>query len=244
MSDLGNDDTGMDEENGGEHKLLREFAHEIRTPLNAMLGFSALLKGDIGAKPPGESEVKDYAQRINTSTKRLLQICERVLDEAVQGHPVVRKEKVDFSKFCVEIVQVFEADAKEHDLNLNYTIADNFPIMNTDPVILYEMLSNLISNAIKFTPKGGMISVKGEVSFKDEDLILIVQDTGKGIPATIMMSMIKGGGMTTSYAHSERKGWGQGIQFVKEKAALLGGTLDIENAMNGGTVACIRLPRE
>lgn len=227
-----------------EMRLLREFAHEIRTPLNAMLGFSGMLKRGATPQPLSEDQVYDYAERVNTATRRLLEVCERVLDEAVKGHPVVRKEDIDFHAFCPEIIRTFEMDAEEQGVTLTYTIANDFPVLHTDPVIFYEIMTNLISNAIKFTPKGGLVSVKGERDYKDDGLILIVQDTGKGIPTTILMSLMKGGTVTTSYAHSNRKGWGQGIQLVQEKVQLLGGTLEIENAMSGGTVACIRMPKK
>jgi len=227
-----------------ELELLREFAHEIRTPLNAMLGFSAMMKPGALPQPLSEDRIFDYADRINASTRRLLQVCERVLDQAVQGQTTVHKEDVDFKTFCPEIIRTFEVDAEERGITLNYSIADDFPVLHTDPVVLYEIMSNLLSNAIKFTPKGGVVTVKGERDYKNNGLILIVQDTGKGIPATILMSLMKGGAVTTSYAHSDRKGWGQGIKFVHDKVKLLGGTLEIENAMSGGTVACIRMPAQ
>lgn len=222
--------------------LLREFAHEIRTPLNAMLGFSAMMKKGALPEPLSQEQQFDYADRINGATRRLLEICERVLDEAVKGHAVVNKQDVDFNAFCPEIIGTFEIDAAEQGVTLSYTIDDDFPVLYTDPVVLYEIMSNLISNAIKFTPRGGLVMVKGHRDHKNQGLILIIQDTGKGIPTTILMSLMKGGAVTTSYAHSNRKGWGQGIQIVSEKVALLGGQLEIENAMNGGTVACIRMP--
>ncbi|HEY9080023.1 HAMP domain-containing sensor histidine kinase [Magnetovibrio sp.] len=225
-----------------EMELLREFAHEIRTPLNAMLGFSAMMKKGALPQPLSEDRIFDYADRINVSTRRLLQVCERVLDQAIQGQASVNKEDIDFHSFCPEIIRTFEVDAQERGITLNYAIAEDFPVLHTDPVVLYEIMSNLISNAIKFTPKGGVVTVKGERDYKNDGLILIVQDTGKGIPATILMSLMKGGAVTTSYAHSDRKGWGQGIKFVHDKVKLLGGTLEIENAMSGGTVACIRMP--
>lgn len=227
-----------------ESKLLREFAHEIRTPLNSLMGFSAMMKRGGTPNPLSQEQIYDFSERINTATRRLLEICERVLDESIKGEPVIQKTDVDFNAFCPEIVRTFEHDATEQGLILNYAIAEDFPILYTDPVILYEVMSNLLSNAIKFTPKGGMVTVKGERDYRNQGLILIVQDTGKGIPATILMSLMKGGQVTTSFAHSSRKGWGQGIQFVQEKVELLGGTLEIENAMAGGTVACIRLPAE
>ena len=230
----------MTELNKTEKDVLREFAHEIRNPLNAMIGFSALMKESGGTI--SEEQRVDCATRINNATKRLLQICERVLDETITGRQVVHKEPVNFDSFCEEIVATFSVDAEEQGVKLTYNIANDFPVMQTDPVLLYEVMTNLISNAIKFTPKGGLVMVKGEVSYKSEALILVVQDTGKGIPTTILMSMMKGERVTTSYAHTHRKGWGLGMQTAQEKAKLLGGTLEIENAMGGGTVACVRIP--
>lgn len=227
--------------NKSDKEILRHFAHEIRNPLNALLGYSQILKGDGGVELSAE-RVREYAECMNVATKRLLQVCERVLDEAIKGAAVVKKERVDFHEFCGEIVQTFDFDAKEQGVRLTYDIAADFPVLHTDPVLLYEIMSNLIGNAIKFTPKGGMVAVKGEVNYKNEALILIVQDTGKGIPTTILRSLMKGERVTTTFAHSHRRGWGEGMMLVQEKAQLLGGELEIESALGGGTVACIRLP--
>ncbi|MFC1673286.1 sensor histidine kinase [Pseudomonadota bacterium] len=227
-----------------DREILREFAHDIRTPLNAMLGFSSLLKGDLGNKAIPQEQVLDFAERMNAATRRLLQLTERALDQVVEGCEVVRKEDVDFTAFAEEIVRTFEVDAKAKGVTLSYAIADDFPILYTDPVVLFEVLSNLLSNAIKFTPKGGLVTVKGELDYQSNGLILVVQDTGKGIPATIMMGLMKGEAVTTSFAHTQHKGWGMGMGIVHEKVRLLGGAFEIQNAPNGGTVACIRMPND
>lgn len=226
-----------------EMELLREFAHEVRTPLTAMIGYTSYLKGGNGIQLSAEQS-QDFAQRLHASTKRLLQITERVLDEAITGKPKVKKEKVDFTAFCDEIIKTFEADAEARGIKLVQEIADNFPILYTDPVLLYEMLSNLMANALKFTPKGGTVKVKGDVDIHSRGIILVIQDTGSGIPASVLMRMLQGASTTTTSARTEQKGWGQGIQMVREKAKLLGGMLEIDNAPQGGTVACIRMPKD
>lgn len=226
-----------------ELELLREFAHEVRTPLTAMLGYTTFLKGD-GEVELTADQAKDFASRLHTSTTRLLQITERVLDEAVSGRPKVMKEDVNFTALCDEIIKTFEADAEARGVQLVQEISDNFPLLYTDPILLFEMLTNLLSNALKFTPKGGTVKVKGEVDIHNNGVILVIQDTGSGIPASILMHLMQGTSTTTSSAHAEQKGWGQGIQMVREKAELLGGLLEIDNAPNGGTVACIRLPKD
>ncbi len=224
-----------------ELELLREFAHEIRTPLTAMLGYTTYLKnGKNSAMSPGQCE--DYAKRLHSSTKRLLQITERVLDEAVRGAPRVIIEQVDFHVFANELMQTFEAFAAERGIGFEYSISDDFPILKTDPVLLYEMMTNLISNALKFTPRGGKVIIKGDVDMNDDGIILVIQDSGKGIPAPILMRMMHGETTTRSSHYVETKGWGTGVELVRQKAKLLGGRLEIQNAPVGGTVACIRFP--
>lgn len=231
----------MTNDSKSDRDLLREFAHEIRNPLNALMGYSGMIMGQ-GQIQPSPEQVADYAERINTATRRLLEVCERTLDESLKGRRIVKAEPLDFHAFCPEIVKTFEAEAEERGIKLTYEIAEDFPVMHTDPVVLYEVMSNLIGNAVKFTPKGGNVTVKGEVSYKNEALILVVQDTGKGIPTTILRSLMKGEAATTTFAHSHRKGWGQGMQITLEKVKLLGGELQIDSALGGGTVACVRLP--
>ncbi|MCW8915758.1 MAG: HAMP domain-containing histidine kinase [Magnetovibrio sp.] len=224
-----------------EQELLREFAHEIRTPLTAMLGYTTFLKNTKNvAVSPEQSE--DYAKRLHSSTKRLLQITERVLDEAVRGAPRVVIENVDFRVFANELMLTFEALAKERGIEFEQTIADNFPILSTDPVLLYEVMTNLISNALKFTPRGGKVIIKGDVDVNDDGIILIIQDSGKGIPPSILMRMMHGETTTHSSRYVETNGWGAGVQLVRQKTKLLGGSLEIQNAPVGGTVACIRFP--
>lgn len=223
--------------------LLREFAHEVRTPLTAMLGYTTFLKGE-GAVELKPEQAQDFAERLHASTMRLLQITERVLDEAVNGTPTVKKEKINFTKFSDEIIKTFEADAEARGVKLVQEIVDNFPIIYSDPVILYEIMSNLVFNALKFTPKGGVVKIKGEVDVHNNGIILVVQDTGSGIPASILMRMLQGTATTTSSAQAEEKGWGQGIQIVRQKIRLLGGMLEIDNAPQGGTVACLRIPND
>ena len=226
-----------------ENELLREFAHEIRTPLTAMIGYTSFLRRAEKVKL-SENQAQDYAQRLHISTKRLLEITERVLDEAVRGEPRVVKQKVDFKQFAEELLQTFEGLAQERGVDLVLDISKKFPELYTDPVLLYEMMTNLISNALKFTPRGGKVKIKGEVDIHNEGIILVIQDTGKGIPASILMRMMQVEEARNISAVSEQRCWGQGVNLVRQKAKLLGGRLEIENAPQGGTVACIRLPKD
>lgn len=226
-----------------EKELLREFAHEIRTPLTAMIGYTSFLRKTDKVKL-SEDQAQDYAERLHTSTKRLLEITERVLDEAVRGAPRIVKQKIDFRPFADELLKTFEGLAGERGVELVLDISNKFPPLFTDPVLLYEMMTNLISNALKFTPRGGKVKIKGEVDIRNEGIILVIQDTGKGIPASILMRMMQVEDAPAISAVSEQRCWGQGVNLVRQKAKLLGGRLEIENAPQGGTVACIRLPKD
>ncbi|MEG3618440.1 hypothetical protein V5T82_08250 [Magnetovibrio sp. PR-2] len=119
-------------------------------------GCFEMIRGEGGVKPSSD-QIDDYAGHIGNASQVMLQICERVLDESIQGHPILKKQDVDFHMFCPEIVQTFEAEARCSGVDLSYVIEDGFPVLYTDPVVLFEIMSNLIGNALKFTPKGGRL---------------------------------------------------------------------------------------
>jgi len=230
-------------DNDLELALLREFAHEIRTPLNAMLGFSAMMKPGALPQPLSEERIFDYADRINVSTRRLLQVCERVLDQAVQGQVIVQKEDIDFHTFCPEIIRTFEVDAESRGITLNYTIADDFPILHSDPVVLYEIMSNLLSNAIKFTPQGGNIDFSAHQE-DDGALTIIVSDSGYGIPPDKQQTILEPFEQVSDIYTRNHEGSGMGLFLVNSLVTLHGGSLSIDSEVDTGTTITIRLPAE
>ncbi|MEQ8666342.1 MAG: HAMP domain-containing sensor histidine kinase [Rhodospirillales bacterium] len=227
-------------EDSAYRENLRDFAHEIGTPLNAMIGYVQLAQKELesGGDP---SKLADYLETIEQSTVRLLRICEHVLDDAIAGAHKVHKVVVNAVVLCEEVLSTFTEMAKKRGIDVVSDFPEDFPTVPTDPVLVGQVMTNLVSNAIKFTPPGGTITVKGEVDAEDNMMILMVRDTGKGIPASLMLQVRNGKKIATQSEHGD-KGWGRGIQIATEIAERLGGELTFAPASTGGTVVRFLLP--
>lgn len=227
-------------ERRSDNDVLRDFAHEIRTPLNGMLGYSQMIEIALNDGVDAD-KIGAYNENFKTATLRLLQICERVLDEAVSGETVVARQAVDGHELATSIVDTFKALAMQRGIDLTCEFPKDFPQLNTDPLLLGQALSNLVSNAIKFTPKGGSVKVRGERSNDDKALIFVVQDTGDGIPADLLLRMRRGEYVSTAHYH-DHKGWGRGLRIADGLCTSIGASLSFEPARTGGTVAMITIP--
>ncbi|MBO6948059.1 MAG: HAMP domain-containing histidine kinase [Rhodospirillales bacterium] len=223
-----------------ENDVLRDFAHEIRTPLNGMLGYSQMIEIALNEGADAE-KIGACNENFKTATLRLLQICERVLDEAVSGEAVIAREPVDGHELATSVVDTFKALAMQRGIELTCDFPSDFPQLHTDPLLLGQALSNLVSNAIKFTPKGGSVKVRGERSNDDKALIFVVQDTGDGIPADLLLRMRRGEYVSTAHYH-DHKGWGRGLRIADGLCKNIGASLSFEPARTGGTVAMITIP--
>ena len=218
-----------------------KLAHEIKNPLTAIIGFTQVMS-DHSRENVTVQQMRNWAEIVHESALGLSQICERVLEEEHANSSIVKIESVDFNEFGKNIVAQFQEEAKNKGVSLNLKISDNFPILQTDPVLLSQMLNNMISNAIKFTPKGGSVNVNGEVDLNSNALILVVQDTGQGIPSDILMALRRGEQVTTSSDSTKYKGWGIGMKVINENAQKLDCNFELYCPKEKGTVALLKFP--
>lgn len=130
-----------------------EFSHEIKTPLNAILGYVDMMQMEIHG-PLGHPKYIEYANIVQTASQHLLQLCGQ-LDTDQTDSPEILEEDVDVRQTINNVTVLFEPLAKNRGIELNSEIGGNFPILQTDPIRLNQILINLVSNAIKYTPKGG-----------------------------------------------------------------------------------------
>lgn len=229
------------EEDSPYREYLRDFAHEIGTPLNAMIGYAQLARHTL-EKDADLEKMKEYVDIIEQSTVRLLRICEHVLDDAVSGEQKVNKVDVDAVLLCDEVISTFTEMARKRRIEMKSHFPDSFPMVNTDPVLVGQVMTNLISNAIKFTPPGGTINVRGEVDHNNEVMILMVRDTGEGISSSLLKQVMSKEKLASSEGHHGDKGWGRGLQIAQHIVERLGGDLAFAPATNGGTVVRFSLP--
>jgi len=222
-------------------EFLANMSHELRTPLNAIIGFSDIVKGAMFG--PLQSKYQDYAKDINDSGKHLLRIISDILDISK-----VEAGKLDIDQEHVDLIEIISAcemmlgdRISEAGLSLTYNIATTIPDLYADPMRLKQILMNLLTNAIKFTPEGGDISVSA-ISRDDGSVSLVVADSGIGIAEEdIAMVLEKFGQVREGHTHAH-EGAGLGLALVKSLMERHQGTLEIKSKVGDGTTVTVTFP--
>ena len=219
-------------------EFLANMSHEIRTPLNAIVGFVNLIKDEnIGVK------ALDYVKIIDKSSKSLLSIIEDILDFSKIESGKLDIDKVDFNtkdEFEI-IIHLFTAKAKEKNIYLSLYLDDNLPkAINTDPLRIKQVISNLISNAVKFSNEGRNIEVK--INYNNNLLNVNVKDEGKGIAADKLTHIFEAFGQEDSSTTREFGGTGLGLSISSELIKLLGGELKVKSKLGVGSEFYFSIP--
>ena len=218
---------------------IKDFAHEIRSPLGVLVGYGKMV-AEAGKRELTIEQVEEYGGAIHAAAIRVGRVCERILEEETAGSAVIRKERVDFRQVTENMVQAFSPAARERGVNLKVDIDDNFPVLQADPVLLEQIISNLVTNAIKFTKRGGTVEMRGKLDVANRAVMLVIQDDGKGIPSHLLMRLMQGERVSTQTKGLD-KGWGRGIQIVRDIADKMNAKIDIASEPGRGTVVSLRL---
>ena len=162
--------------------FLANMSHELRTPLNSVIGFSELMYDELPGKL--NDKQKEYVKDIWESGKHLLNVINDVLDVAKLDANKMELESIDVApaQFLNDILTLMRPKAQEKGLALDVEFASRLPeLVQTDPTRLRQILLNLLGNAVKFSPAGGV--VRAGVTPRGEDWVGTVEDQGPGIPA-------------------------------------------------------------
>jgi len=226
-----------------QHYLsISEIAHDIKNPLTAMIGYIAIMQSET-LGPIGQEKYKPCINTLHVSANRLLGICESLLGDNLDSvNDDSFKQVVNVGQLIDEIEDLFQAQAKDRGINLKSSVNDNFPDLRTDPNALYRALMNLVSNAIKFTPRGGKVEIVAEVDKKDGAVIMVVRDSGVGMTLGQIENVIRSHESTVS-PHGD-VGTGHGLAIVNRIVRDLGGSVDIVSTENLGTKVKLRIPKE
>jgi two-component system cell cycle sensor histidine kinase PleC len=223
--------------------LLAITSHELRTPLNAILGFSEILVKEMFG-PLANDRYREYAQIIHKSGSHLLDLINDLLDMSKldAGKLALHFESVDVLKVIIDCVRRVETQAQKSHVGISVTLYDSIGYLRGDDKRLHQMLLNLLSNALKFTPEGGEIRV---CAFRRGDSIAIsVSDTGIGIKPDDLPKVLEPFGQIDSALGRKHEGTGLGLPLTKDLAELHGGSLFIESREDIGTTATILIPME
>jgi cell cycle sensor histidine kinase DivJ len=228
----------VQDESAARASFLANASHELRTPLNAIIGFSDCMVGEMFG--PLSPRYREYACDIKTSGQLLLGIVNDVLDfTQLNGVAEIPLEPLKAGEALTGAVRMLREYAKEDDIRVDFIDCSNGVVVLATEKALCQILLNLGSNAVKFSPPRSTVSIL--LQRRAEYLELVVRDNGLGIPA----DKIRFIGQPFFQAHqatARRPGSGLGLAIVKKLVERLGGELVIDSAVGVGTRATVRLP--
>ncbi len=230
--------------NKAKSRFLATMSHELRTPLNAIMGFSEVMEKEL-LGPIGSDIYREYSSNIYSSGNHLLHIINEILDlsRIEAGRYDLHEETIhltDIAEDCERLVKI-RADAK--GLTIVEDFAPDLPQIWADPRALRQICLNLLSNALKFTPKGGRITITVGHA-EDGGQMLSVRDSGPGIPKDEIPRVLQAFGQGSLAHESAEGGTGLGLPIVQNLIQLHGGTFDLKSELRKGTEVIITLPRQ
>jgi two-component system, cell cycle sensor histidine kinase DivJ len=233
--------TEAEKANAAKSLFLATMSHELRTPLNAIIGFSEMLTNE-EAMNLDAARRRDYAQLINDSGQHLLSVVNGILDmsKIETGKFEIAPEPIAIGPVITGCCDLLALKARDAGVELIVRIGDRLPELTADKRALKQILLNLVSNAIKFTDRGGRVTVT--VHLEGRAVALSVEDTGVGIAEQDLPRL--GDPFFQARGSYARRydGTGLGISIVKGLVDLHGGNMEIRSRLGEGTRIIVRLP--
>ena len=222
-------------------EFLAAMSHELRTPLNAILGFSDIMRNQY-LGPLGADQYVEYVEDIHKSGNHLLSLLSDLLDisSIEAGKMVITRVAVAVEEIVMDCLKIVAEQARGKGVELVHTIAEPMPDLLADRRSIKQILLNLLNNAIKFTPEGGLVSLTAAAS--GGYLIFTVADNGVGI-APDKLPLV-----TDPFTRVEKDpliasdGWGLGLAITTSLVGLHQGDMQIESEVGVGTTVTVTLP--
>jgi len=225
--------------NATKDKFFSIIGHDLRNPLNALLGFSELISGNTGQYTM--EDIKKYNKIINDSARNMHQLIENLLDwsRSQSGNIEFVPRQCHLLPVTMEIQNIFNIQISKKDLNIHNNIPENLNVF-ADKNLLSTILRNLVSNAIKFTPPGGHITLSAQRS--NGQVSISVSDTGTGMTKDQLDNLFQLDINLTKKGTSEEKGTGLGLILCKEFVEIHNGTLQVDSDPDKGSIFTFSLP--
>jgi signal transduction histidine kinase len=222
-------------------QFLATISHELRTPLNAIIGFSQLLLRR--RETVWTNQQSEMIDRIHRNANNLLDMLNEILDfsKLDAQRLALRPEPMNLAILAKDTIADMQslAEQKAFPLVLDVQLAQ--PIVHNDPARLRQVLTNLISNAIKFTEQGEVRLAVSEIG--DDEVLLAVTDTGRGMAPEELNYIFEAFRQVDQSYTRKHTGTGLGLAIVDAIVALMGGTIEVDSTPGKGTTFSVRLPR-
>lgn len=228
--------------NRSKSQFLANMSHELRTPLNAIIGFSEAITGEILGEV-GDDRYKDYAQSIQTSGKHLLDVINDILDlsNIESGKNKLREHEIDVAEMLQSALTIVNGLTERNDVTLELNLPDQFAGLWADEAKIKQIMVNLLSNGLKFTPKGGKVELRVWHQL-DSGYIFQIQDNGIGIAPDDIPKALARFGQVDGSLNRLYEGTGLGLPLSKLLTEMHGGYLDLQSELGVGTTVTVRFP--
>jgi two-component system cell cycle sensor histidine kinase PleC len=228
--------------NASKTAFLANMSHELRTPLNAILGFSEIISQEC-LGPVGNARYKDYAGDIHSSGAHLLSLINDLLDIAKieAGRMEIAPTPLQAGRIFDLALKLVGSRAREKHQSLSIAVDPSAPPLHADERAVKQILINLVSNAVKFTPEGGRIEVVGSKA-RDGGFQIMVRDNGPGIPRERLDRIFKPFSQVDNRYDRQEGGTGLGLALVRGLAELHGGRAWLESEFGKGCSVFVVLP--
>ena len=225
--------------------FLNNMSHDIRTPMNAILGYAQLMEDELKGKDLPETS--EHLEKLQQSGNLLLSIINNVLDMAriESGRMEIDENYARIENIRQTLFEIFDDEAKKKNLAFRYTINVEHEHILTDTTKVKEIFVNILSNAIKYTPSGGSVTINVDELICDEPGYMIVRtrvsDTGIGMSQDYQTKIFDAFTRERNTTMSKITGSGLGMPIVKKYVDLLGGTIDVKSEFGKGSTFTVTL---
>ena len=241
VGELAQSNTDLFQASKMKSEFLTNVSHELRTPLNAIIGFAELLTT---AKPaPDDPRSNRYIDNILTSARQLLELINDLLDLAKieAGKMVLRTERINVPDVCESLVNFMRPLAQKKNIELSLAVQAPIPLVSTDPARFQQILYNFLSNAIKFTPSDGRVTIT--ISTPDAGHVkTAVTDTGPGIAPEQHASIFEKFNQLDASVTRRHGGTGLGLTISQELADMLQAHIELISDLGKGATFSLIIP--
>ena len=231
--------------NEAKTTFLLNMSHDIRTPMNAIMGYSKLMSERIT-----DPEMIHYQEMIEKSSNLLLSIINNVLDMAriENGKMELDENYSKLGDIVSNVCNVFEMEARKKHLTVEHVVEVEHTQVICDSTKMQEIITNIVSNAIKYTPPGGTIKIVTKELPCQQDgyanIQTVVEDTGIGISKEFLPQLFDSFSRERDSTSAKVVGSGLGMAIVKSLVELMGGTIDVESELGKGTKFVVTVPHK